>query len=195
MKYATALTPVFALALAALNSVAQATPTTFQIDPAHTYPSFEADHMGGLSVWRGKFNKTAGTISWDNATKQGAVNVTIDINSVDFGLDVMNTKAKSSDLLDAAKYPTATYVGKLAGFQDGKPTQVLGDLTLHGVTKPVPLEITSLKCMSHMLLKREVCGADARATFRRDDFGMDMGKLFGFKMDITLRIQVEAIAE
>ncbi|MDE2594193.1 MAG: polyisoprenoid-binding protein [Burkholderiales bacterium] len=188
-----------ALALASmltlLSTQALAATTTYQIDPTHTYPSFEADHMGGLSTWRGKFNKTTGTITFNSFTKQGDVNVTIDVNSVDFGLDVMNTKAKSSDLLDTAKYPTATYVGKLAGFQDGKPTQVIGDLTLHGVTKPVPLEITSLKCMPHMQLKREVCGADARATFKRDDFGLDMGKFFGFKMDITLRIQVEAIAD
>lgn len=193
MTRLSALTPLLAL-LSLSHVAAQAATVTYQIDPAHTYPSFEADHMGGLSVWRGKFNKTAGTVTWDKYAKKGTVNVTVDIDSVDFGMDLMNTKARSNELFDAAKYPTATYVGQLAGFQDGKPTQVTGELTLHGVTKPLQLDIVSFKCMPHMMLKREVCGADAHATFKRDDFGMDTGKLFGFKMDVTLRIQVEAIA-
>ncbi|MGE5451801.1 MAG: YceI family protein [Acidobacteriota bacterium] len=186
---------LLAALLTGVSQLAVAAMVTYEIDPTHTYPSFEADHMGGLSVWRGKFNKTAGAITWSKLTKQGTVNVTVDMDSVDFGLDIMNTKAKSDELFDVAKYPTATYVGKLAGFRDGKPTQVIGDLTLHGVTKPVQMDIVSFKCMPHMMLKREVCGADVLAKFKRDDFGIDAGKLYGFKMDVTLRIQVEAIAK
>jgi polyisoprenoid-binding protein YceI len=71
---------------------------------------------------------------------------------------------------------------------------VVGDLTLRGITKPVQLKILSFKCMPHPMVKREVCGADAIATFKRDDFGMAAGKDWGFKMDVTLRIQVEALA-
>lgn len=171
-----------------------AAPTTYQIEPTHTYPSFEADHMGGLSVWRGKFNKTSGSVTFDKAAKHGAVDITVDIDSIDYGFDLMNTKAKSEELFDAAKYPTATYKGKLAGFKKGAPTKVMGDLTLRGITKPVQLNILSFKCMPHPMVKREVCGADAIATFKRDDFGMAAGKDWGFKMDVTLRIQVEALA-
>ena len=69
-----------------------------------------------------------------------------------------------------------------------------GQLTLHGVTKPVDLKILSFRCMPHPLYKREVCGADAYAVIKRDDFGIDSGKSYGFKMDVPLRIQVEAIA-
>jgi len=69
-----------------------------------------------------------------------------------------------------------------------------GMLTLHGVTLPLTLQIRSFKCMPHPLLKRELCGADALATFQRDAFGMDAGKDYGFDMTVTLRIQVEAIA-
>lgn len=186
------------LALAALipllAQAAVAAPTTYQIEPTHTYPSFEADHMGGLSVWRGKFNKTSGSVTFDKVAKQGAVDITVDIDSIDYGFDLMNTKAKSEELFDAAKYPTATYKGKLAGFKKGVPTKVMGDLTLRGITKPVQLNILSFKCMPHPMVKREVCGADAIATFKRDDFGMAAGKDWGFKMDVTLRIQVEALA-
>lgn len=186
------------LALAALTPLlaqaALAAPTTYQIEPTHTYPSFEADHMGGLSVWRGKFNKTSGSVTFDKTAQQGTVDITVDIDSIDYGFDLMNTKAKSEELFDAAKYPTATYKGKLAGFKKGVPTKVMGDLTLRGITKPVQLNILSFKCMPHPMVKREVCGADAMATFKRDDFGMAAGKDWGFKMDVTLRIQVEALA-
>lgn len=182
-------------ALLALPAAAViAAPTTYQIEPTHTYPSFEADHMGGLSVWRGKFNKTSGSVTFDKAGQQGTVDITVDIDSIDYGFDLMNIKAKSEELFDAAKYPTATYKGKLAGFKKGMPTKVMGDLTLRGITKPVQLNILSFKCMPHPMVKREVCGADAMATFKRDDFGMAAGKDWGFKMDVTLRIQVEALA-
>ncbi|MBP8287708.1 MAG: polyisoprenoid-binding protein [Rhodoferax sp.] len=182
-------------ALLALPAAAViAAPTTYQIEPTHTYPSFEADHMGGLSVWRGKFNKTSGSVTFDKAGQQGTVDITVDIDSIDYGFDLMNIKAKSEELFDAAKYPTATYKGKLAGFKKGVPTKVIGDLTLRGITKPVQLNILSFKCMPHPMVKREVCGADAMATFKRDDFGMAAGKDWGFKMDVTLRIQVEALA-
>jgi polyisoprenoid-binding protein YceI len=106
----------------------------------------------------------------------------------------MNEHALSEDLFDAAKYPKATYHGTLDGFADGKPTRVDGELTLHGVTRPLALEIRSFKCMPHPMTRREVCGADALATFRRSDFGIDAGKKYGFDMNVTLRIQVEANA-
>jgi polyisoprenoid-binding protein YceI len=173
---------------------ALAAPTTYTIDPTHTFPSFEADHMG-ISVWRGKFNKTSGQVTLDKAAGTGTIDVTIDANSVDFGLDIMNDKAKSAELFDTAKYPQARYKGKLDGFVNGTPTQVTGELTLHGVTKPVSLKINSFKCIPHPMLKRELCGADASTSINRDDFGIDAGKPYGFKMDVALRIQVEAVQQ
>jgi polyisoprenoid-binding protein YceI len=185
---------VLAVAMLLPGAAALAAPVTYTIDPAHTYPSFEADHMGGLSVWRGKFDKTSGTIVLDKAAKTGTVEVKIDAASVDYGLDKMNEKAKSDELFDVAKFPQAIYKGKLEGFTNGAPTRVAGELTLHGVTKPLTLKIDSFKCMPHPMLKREVCGADALGTFNRGDFGIDAGKAYGFKMDVALRIQVEAVA-
>lgn len=188
-------TALVAACAALTSALAYAAPVTYQIEPTHTYPSFEADHLGGLSVWRGKFNKTAGTIVYDRATRESSINITVDTDSIDFGLDLMNNKARSADFFDTAKYPTATYKGKLASFDDkGMPTSVDGELTMHGVTRPLQLQILKLKCMPHPMLKREICGADATATFQRDAFGMDLGKAYGFSMDVTLRIQVEALA-
>jgi polyisoprenoid-binding protein YceI len=185
---------VFSFSLFALACAANAAPVTYEIDPAHTYPSFEADHMGGLSVWRGKFDKTSGKVVLDKATQTGTVEVTVDTASVDYGLDKLNEKAKSEELFDVVKYPQATYKGKLAGFKNGAPTEVVGEFTLHGVTKPLTLKIASFKCMPHPMKKaQELCGADAYATFNRADFGMDAGKKYGFKMEVNLRIQVEAV--
>jgi len=187
------ITPFVLLSALALAGSATAAPATYDIDPNHTYPSFEADHMGGLSVWRGKFNSSSGKIVLDTAAKTGTVDVTIDINSIDFGHDKMNEHAKGDQIFDAAKYPTATYKGTLAGFTDGKPTKVTGNLTLHGVTKPLDLTINSFLCKPNPMTKKEVCGADALATFKRSDFGVDYGAAYGFKQEVTLRIQVEAI--
>ncbi len=186
--------PLLAFALSACAAAAAAAPAVYEIDPAHTFPSFEADHMG-ISTWRGKFNDSRGEIVLDKAAGSGSVKVAIDTASIDFGLDAMNDKARGAELFDTAKYPQATYTGTLADFRDGVPTRARGELTLHGVTRPVELRIDRFKCMPHPLNKRDWCGADATATFRRDEFGIDAGKDYGFDMDVTLRIQVEAVAK
>lgn len=172
-----------------------AAPVSYTIDPDHTYPSFEADHMGGLSTWRGKFDRTHGTVSLDRAAGSGHVDIRVDLSSVDFGQARLNAYAKGDQLFDVTRHPQATYSGELAGFSGGVPSRVVGNLSLHGVTRPLELKIDAFKCMPHPMLKREVCGADALATFERDDFGLDAGKTYGFSMAVTLRIQVEAIAD
>jgi polyisoprenoid-binding protein YceI len=189
-------TKIFALvALAAFATGALAAPVTYVADPEHTYPSFEADHFGGMSVWRGKFNSTTGTVVIDKAAGTGTVDVTVDTTSIDTGLEKLNTHLKSPDFFDVTKFTTATYKGKLAKFKDGAPTEVQGELTMHGVTKPVTLKINSFKCMTHPMKKKEFCGADASTTINREDFGVGWGKSFGFAMEVKLAIQIEAYAQ
>ena len=183
---------LLSVAVGALAGAATAAPATYEIDPQHTYPSFEADHMGGMSVWRGKINSSAGKIVLDKQAGTGSVDVTMDMKTIDFGIDALNAHAQTADLFDVAKYPTATFTGKLVKFQNGAPTEVDGTLTLHGVSKPVTLKINSFMCKDHPMKRKEFCGADASATINRDDFGVDFGKQMGFKMAVTLRIQIEA---
>jgi polyisoprenoid-binding protein YceI len=180
--------------LAASASAAMAAPATYKVDSRHTFPSFQADHGGGMSFWRGKFNSTTGSIVLDKAAGTGTVDITVDATSIDFGLDDMNKHAKSADMFDVEKFPTATYKGKLVKFKDGAPTEVEGELTLHGVTKPLTLKINSFKCKPNREQK-DNCGADASAKFNREDFGVSFGKTFGLLMDVTLQIQVEAVAQ
>jgi polyisoprenoid-binding protein YceI len=181
---------VMGAAVVVASGSAVAAPQTYTIDPAHTYPSFEADHMGGLSTWRGKFNATSGTVTIDKAAGTGTLDVKIDAASIDFGHEKMNEHAKSKDMFDVAQFPAANYAGKLVKFKDGAPTEVEGSLTLHGVTKPVTLKIEKFLCKD--VRGKNVCGADATAKINREEFGISMGKQFGFNMDVTLRIQVEA---
>jgi polyisoprenoid-binding protein YceI len=181
------------VSLAATGSSALAAPAAYTIDPTHTYPSFEADHMG-MSMWRGKFTKSSGKILLDKEAGQGTLDVTVDVASIDFGLEMMNKEARGVEFFDVKKYPKASFKGKLDSFANGAPTRAVGELTLHGVTRPLTLTLNSFKCMPHPMLKRDWCGADAQATLNREEFGMPMGKEWGFKMDVGLRIQVEAVA-
>ena len=173
---------------------AVAAPVTYKIDPEHTYPSFEADHLAGLSVWRGKMNKSAGTVTLDKDSASGEVDVAVDLGSIDFGQKQLERWAVGPQFFDTKKHPQARYRGRLDGFVNGVPTQVVGALTLRGVTRPLTLKLNSFKCMPHPIFKRELCGADALGSFKRDEFGLDAGKDYGFNMDVLLRIQVEALA-
>jgi polyisoprenoid-binding protein YceI len=181
--------------LAAYAGTALAKPVTYVCDPSHTHPSFAADHMGGLSVWRGTFAKTACTIVLDQTRHTGTVNVTVDTSSIDFGLAKLNQDAQGPALFDVARYPRATYKGTLADFVGGKPTQVVGNFTLHGITHPLTLTLRSFECKEAGPMHQYRCGADAVGHFQRDAYGMDFGKAFGFQMWVRLKIQVEAVRQ
>jgi len=187
----------FVCAVSAATGLASASPTTYRIDPKHTHPMFETDHLNGVSIWRGLFKKTSGSITLDAVAQTGSIDVAVDIASVEFGYDKLNEVAVNSSappIFEASKYPIAYYKGTLGGFVNGSPTTVAGQLTLHGVTKPVALRINSFKCIDdNPQPKQRVCGADASGTFNRADFGITVGQRYGFRMEVTLRIQVEAI--
>lgn len=183
-------------ALGLTVAAANAAPVTYNIDPSHTYPSFEADHMGGLSILRGTFKTTSGSITLDKAAKSGTIDITIDANSLAFVNDKLTEHAKKdAKMFDVAKYPTVTFKGKLSKFSGEAPSEAQGDLTLHGVTKPVTLKINQFKCLDkHPMSGKPVCGADASATINRYDFGLTYGDNFGFKPEVKLLIEVEAQA-
>jgi polyisoprenoid-binding protein YceI len=182
---------VLASMAALVGASAFAAPVTYMIDPSHTYPSFEADHMGGLSVWRGKFNATSGKVVYDKDAKSGSLDVTVDMSSINFGMPKLDEHAKSAELFDVAKFPTSKFSGKFSKFNGASPTEAEGTLTFHGVTKPLTLVINTFKCIQSPLTHKEVCGADASATFNRADFGVNFGEKYGFNQEVKLQIQVE----
>ena len=166
----------------------------YTIDPTHTFPSIEFDHMG-ISTWRGKFDKTSGTITLDRAAKTGNIDIAVDMASINFGLAAMDEKARSEDFFTVAKDPTGTYKGTLK-FDGDKPSAVDGNITLLGVTRPVRLTINHCNCIQHPMLKQEVCGADAVGEVNWSEFGMKMSEYGkGDAGKVLLRIQVEALKQ
>ncbi|MDR3416716.1 MAG: YceI family protein [Nevskia sp.] len=177
-----------------LSSPARAEAKHYNLDPAHTYVSFEAPHIQAISFWRGKFDHTqSGSVTLDSEAKTGSIDVTIDATSIDFGMQKMNDHAKSPDFFDVAKFPTAVFKSDTVKFDGATPVEADGELTLHGVTKPVALKINSFKCIPDPMLKVERCGADASAEINRSDFGIDYGVKMTGSGSVKLAIQVEGL--
>lgn len=173
----------------ALAGIAQAA-DTYVIDPTHTFPSFEISHFG-FSTFRGRFDKTSGSITLDLAKKTGSADISIDVASISTGVDKLNEHLKKDDFFDVAKYPTITFKSKQFNFRGDVLSTVTGDLNMHGVTKPVTLTVAAFTCKEHPLKKVQACGADASATINRSDWAMstfspNIGEA------VTLHIEVEA---
>jgi polyisoprenoid-binding protein YceI len=185
---------IIAAAVAMLPLAVLAAPENFKIDPDHTYPGLEFSHMD-ISTWHGKFTKSEGRVVLDRAARTGTVEVRVQTASIDFGNPKMRELAITDDWLDVAKYPVMTYKGTLR-FTDDTPTSIDGELTLHGVTRPLALRIGSFKCIDHPFFKREVCGAEAEGDLDRSDYGLTAytDPPLGFNR-VHLRIQVEAMKE
>ena len=130
------LTAILTLAAAA----ASAQVSKWQIDPAHSEADFTVKHMG-ISNVHGRFGNVNGSLNLDEKDiTRSSVDATVDITTVDTGVDQRDQHLKSSDFFDSAKYPQMTFVGKNVTNSNGQ-LQLIGDLTMHGVTKPVTLAL------------------------------------------------------
>lgn len=180
-------------AAAALAAPAFAAPETFVIDANHTFPRFSYSHLG-YSTQLSRFNKTSGKVTWDKAAHTGAVDVVIDMKSVDTGSAVFDEHIQGEDYLDTAHYPTATFKSTAVRFDGDKPVAIDGNLTIKGVTRPVTLTVNSFQAMPHPMLKRDAIGANATTTVKRSDF--NAGKYAPYVGDeVTIGLALEAIKE
>ena len=178
-----------------LSTAVVAEPMTYNIDSAHTFPAFSADHASGFSIWRGKIEETSGTIVLDATAETGTVDVTMQMATIDFGHDGMNEHVRSADFFDVERFPTATYTGTLTGFTNGEPTTVEGSLTMHGMTRPLNLEIAQFTCIeSHRATNKPACGAEVTGSLDRADWGVDYDSNGVHQTWVNLMIQVEARA-
>ncbi|MGB4811452.1 MAG: YceI family protein [Methylophilaceae bacterium] len=172
---------------------ALAAPVTYVIDTNHTKPRFSYNHLG-YSTQSSRFDKATGKIVIDKATKQGSVDVTIDMTSVSTGSPLFNEHIQAEELFDTAKYPTATFISKKVNFKDDKVASVDGTLTIKGISKPTTLTISSFMCMPHPMAKKEACGVNASVVVKRSDFNM-LKHLPYVGDEVTIDIPVEAIKE
>ena len=144
---------------------------SYTIDPTHTWPMFEVNHLG-YSTQRGRFNKSSGKITLDIAAKKGSVDITIDAASLDMGFEEWDKHMKGRDFFQVSQYPTIRFVSDNLQFDDEKVVGAEGEFTLHGVTHPLTLRVDNFKCAPHPMTRKMHCGADISATIERSQYGM-----------------------
>jgi polyisoprenoid-binding protein YceI len=179
-----------ALALACACGAAQATPFTYEIENAHTFPKFEVSH-NGFSYHTGIFTKTTGKIVLDLEAKTGSMDITVDTSAISTGIAPMEKFLVSKEFFNVEQYPNMTYKGTRFRFEGDKLVGVDGELTLLGVTRPLSLTVTHFLCGQHPRTKKEECGANAVGQLKRSDYGMK-AFLPIIGDDIKLMIQTEA---
>jgi polyisoprenoid-binding protein YceI len=175
------------LALLFTAAPALAKQETFVLDPTHAHVMYAVDHMG-FSTSRGVFRSVSGTLLLDPDKPETAkLTVTIPTDSFD-SLDADRDKhMKSPEFLDVAKYPEMKFVSTKVERTGEKTAKVTGDLTLHGVTKPVVLNVTLHKLGEHMTTKKPRVGFSAVGTLKRSDFGISYGiPMVGDEVQLTL---------
>jgi polyisoprenoid-binding protein YceI len=172
---------------------------SWQIDPSHTSVEFTVRHMM-ISNVKGQFQKTTGTITANgNDPASAKIDVTIDASSVDTRVERRDAHLKSPDFLDVAKFPTITFKSTKVEADGPNKWKMTGDLTMHGVTRPVVLDVEgsgpSIQVMGHTR-----AGASATTKIKRSDFGLTWNKALetgGVLVgdDIAISIDVEAVKE
>lgn len=181
-------------ALLSLLAIAgSATAADYKIDPNHTVVLASWNHFG-YSNPSANFAGATGAIRYDeNSPEKSSVDVTIPIGQVQSFVPDLNEHLKSADFFDAAKYPTATFKSTKVTMKDGH-LKVIGNLTLHGVTKPVTLKVKLNKVGIQEMMKAPAIGFDASTTISRSAFGIT--KYVPMVSDeIDLRITTEAHGE
>ena len=166
-----------ALALA-VPLAASAAPENYTLDPYHTYPHFAVEHLGVSMLW-GRFNKTSGKFTLDRAAKKASLELTVETASVSTGDADKGSRARSldehlrnADFFNAAEFPRMTFRGADVKFSGDQPTEMTGELTLLGVTKPLTLKVERWVCKDNPFNKKPMCGGNASGVLKRTDFGM-----------------------
>jgi polyisoprenoid-binding protein YceI len=182
--------PLLFLILLAQAVAARAAEDSYTIDPNHTFPSFEVSHLG-FSTQRGRFDRTSGKVMLDPVQKTGSVDITIDADSIDTGVQQLDEVLRGAGFFDVAHFPTLSFRSSDLMFDDRQLVSVEGMLTMLGVSRPITLTVTHYKCGLDIASLKYVCGIDAETTLRRSDYGMI--KFVPFVGDeVKLKIQAEA---
>lgn len=172
-----------ALGALALPIVAAAQIENYVIDPYHTVPYWETDHLG-FATMRGRFDRATGKFSIDRAAKSGTLEVVIQTASLSTGDTdrdgrprTRDEHLRNPDFFNVQEFPTMTFRANSIKFKGDDPDVIEGNLTLLGVTKPLALKVERWKCGPDPRTqgKRFQCGGNATGSFKRSDFGMKFG--------------------
>jgi polyisoprenoid-binding protein YceI len=154
----------------ALDKVASG---TYEIDPTHTSVQFGISHLG-FSTYQGRFNTVAGTLTFDaKAPEKSALSVTVNVDSVDTNNAKLESELKGAQWFDTTKFPTATFTSTHIEKLTETVGKVTGNLTLHGITKPVTLEVTFNGGGMNSFMNVAELGFSAHGSIKRSDFGIN----------------------
>jgi polyisoprenoid-binding protein YceI len=184
------------LCLLMLTIVSAAEVQTWQIDPAHSATQFSVRHMG-ISTVRGTFTKTSGVLKYDPAdVSKSSLEATIDAKSVDTRVDMRDNDLRSANFFDVEKYPTITFKSKrIEPNGDGK-LKITGDLTIHGTTKEVVLNVDGPSSPVKDPKGNLHMGASATTTVNRKDFGVSGApSMVGDDVQITIDTELVQAAK
>jgi polyisoprenoid-binding protein YceI len=186
-------TAVLALALAASFGAAAA-PVAYKLDPSHTVVLASWSHVG-YSHPSANFGHADGTLVYDaDDVTKSHVEVTLPLSGLDTFVPKLDEHLRSADFFDAAKYPDIAFKSTMVHDMGGGKLMIMGDLTVHGVTRPVTLDATLNKAGVHPMTKLPAVGFDATTTIKRSDFGV--GAYVPMVSDeIAIRITTEASAK
>jgi polyisoprenoid-binding protein YceI len=167
------------------------------VDASHSNASFSVRHMMITNV-RGEFQKLEGAVTWDPANPEATqVEATIDVASINTRDPQRDGHLKSGDFLDVEKFPKLTFKSKSVKTKGKEHLHVTGDLTIHGVTKEVVLEVEGPSAPSSDPFGNTRIGATATTKIKRDDFGLVWnaaletgGVLVGNDVSITIDISL-----
>jgi polyisoprenoid-binding protein YceI len=183
------LTLIVAMAMAA---TAAAQSGTWQIDPNHTSAQFSVRHLA-VSTVRGAFTKVTGSAKYDAADpSKTSLDATIDATSVDTRVEMRDNDLRSPNFLDVEKFPTITFHSKQARAGGDGKLQITGDLTIHGITKEVVLDVDGPTAAIKDPWGNQRIGASASTKINRKDFSVN-GLPAVVGDDITITIDAELI--
>jgi polyisoprenoid-binding protein YceI len=182
------------LALAAPMAVAQY--STWASDPAHSEVDFSIRH-GGVSNVHGRFGSVAATLVYNEAdVTKSTVTATIDVSTVDTGVALRDADLKSDSFLDVAKFPTAAFTSTNVA-KNGSKLTVSGNFTLHGITKPVVLDVEGPSSPAESMMDHKThSGFSATTTISRTAYGI--GATFPSALvgdDVKLTIELEIVKQ
>jgi polyisoprenoid-binding protein YceI len=181
------------LAVALLLTVSAIAQDTWQLDPPHSSAQFSVRHLG-VSTVRGAFTKVSGSVVYDPANLgKSSIQATIDAASVDTRVEMRDNDLRSARFLDTQKYPTITFQSKKLEAAGAGKLKAIGDLTIHGVTKEVVLDVDgpTPAIKDPMGKDRLRMGASATTKINRNDFGVSaLPGAVGDDITITLDIEM-----
>ena len=181
---------ILALMISCTASFSAMAANSYTVDPRHTFPSFEINHLG-FSIQRGRFDRTSGNVQLDPESATGSIQIAIETASISTGLAELEKHLRSDDFLDAARYPQITFIANQLSFNKDQLVAADGILTLHGISKPVHLTVDHFYCGMNLIAMKYTCGANATTTIKRSDFGVDkyVPKVAD---EVNIAIQIEA---